>query len=229
VGLELDRGSAVEARRVEPDHVDTPLDEEVCRGHPDPREAQPVDRPASGGAQVRLEVRIVATEAGQDQDDRARLDPPVARLVALDVLGSQEVVAVTAALLAHVDDARRTHELLQRNLRRRPAAVGEVDRRVDVRPPVLGGAEVVGRVPPASLVVAEGDAVQLESACGGPVDRVVVEGVGEVDDPALVETAACGGRCLDDQGRRAAAEHEKAGQGDAHGVHSVSGGVYATA
>ena len=75
----------------------------------------------------------------------------------------------------------------------------EMDRCVDVGTAVLRGAEVVGGVVVAALGVALEAGLELEARFGRPVDRLGIEGMGQVDDGALVH----GGRRID----APAAEH----------------------
>ncbi len=137
-------------------------------------------------AQRRSQIALGAwpsfREAGPDQNDRIHRDRSVLLLEALDVVGGHLVVGVTLALLRDVDDDRRTHQLLNGNLVDGQMSFREMNRRIDVRATVLGGEEAVGGV----VIACRGDAVsvaaELEPLGRGPVDRLGVVGVREVDD-----------------------------------------------
>ena len=67
-------------------------------------------------------------------------------LEGLDVAHLEQAVGLAGGALGDVEDHERTHEPLEGDPVGRGFALGEVDRRVEVRAAVLGSAERVGRI-----------------------------------------------------------------------------------
>jgi hypothetical protein len=105
-----------------------------------------------------------------------------------DVGGREAVVGVFGCLGGDVDDDGWRDELLQRNLIDGDAVLVEVDRRVEVRAAVLRRCVEIGRVEVAARRRPVRELLQLEAARRiGPVKRVLVEGVTEVDEVVVRE------------------------------------------
>src|SRR5690606_144053 len=85
-------------------------------------------------------------------------------------------------------------ELRDRNRVERPAPLGEVDRAVEMGAAVLVGRESAGRIPVAAFRLRP-DVLAVPEAGGiRPVDRLFVEGPGQVDELRLVGNQARSGR-----------------------------------
>src|ERR1051325_3652247 len=83
------------------------------------------------------------------------------------------------------------HELRYRNLIRAGLPLAEVDRAIDMGTEVLAGSEASSGVPIPARRRAPAFALELERLSGGPVDGLVVEIVGEVDDLGGINYRAC--------------------------------------
>src|SRR5262249_7167967 len=89
-----------------------------------------------------------------------------------------------------------------------PASLGEVYGRVHVRSPVLGGAEVVRRVPPPARGPPMRDRRERERSRGRPVDRMLVERMGQVDESGAIEIDR-GGRDRERKAQREKKGHRR--------------------
>ncbi len=70
-----------------------------------------------------------------------------------DVVNRDQVVPVSGGLLADIHDHSRAHQPLERNLIRGVLAFAEMDRRVQMGAPMLGGGYCVGCVPESGRVM----------------------------------------------------------------------------
>jgi hypothetical protein len=118
---------------------------------------------------------------GKCSSDRVFRQRPVAPLVRLDVLDRHQVIPIHRARFGHVDDHAGPDQLLQRNLVDRAPLVVKMDRSVDMRPAVLRRSETVGGVVVAPFSDSLEPGLQRETGFGGPVDRLIVESVGQID------------------------------------------------
>jgi hypothetical protein len=184
VGPEVLRRPGVDARRVDAHGGHLALDQPAGQLGRDAGEVQMGHRlgPGAVGAQVAGAVAPVAAMARADQHDAAGLDR----------LPGQ------AADVGCLQDATRRHQARKRNRVGADLSLGEVDRRIQVRAAVFGRAEAVGRVPPAAVGVPREHGLEDEALLlGGPEDRLRVEGVGQVDEPARqrIGGLAAGDQC----------------------------------
>ena len=106
-------------------------------------------------------------------------------LEALEIGGRHLVVGIALALLDDVDDDGRTDQAVNRYLVHGRMSLREVDGCIQVRAAVLGGEEAVGRIVVAGRRHAVGVPAELKSLGGGPIDRLRIVGVREIDDLAL--------------------------------------------
>ena len=157
--------------------------------------------------EVRARIRPATAPAGAQQHDRPRRDGAVEPLERRDVRGLEPVVRVGLRLRRHVDDDGGRDQLLERDPVRREAALGEVDRRVQVRATVLWRGERVRSVEPAARGRAEGELLELEPGRRRrPVERLGVVRVRQVDQPVAGQ--------IRDGLLRAATRQRRGGQGE---------------
>ena len=123
------------------------------------------------------------------------------RLPGFEIRDGNSIVAFFRASRRDVDDDARSDQTLDRNLVHRGAALEEVDRRVDVGAAMLRRRQPVRGVEITPLGHAPRRALQPKPRFGRPVDRRLLEGVGQVDHLALVDRPLlC---AVDDQQRQA--------------------------
>ena len=105
-----------------------------------------------------------------------------------------KLVGVAARI--HVDEHCGAQQSAQRNLIDSPTVLEEVDRRIDVRAPVLGHAKSMCGVVVALVGRALWALFEHETLFGRPEDGFRIERVGEIDDLPF-ELGACqpGGQC----------------------------------
>src|SRR5881296_2716515 len=206
VGAEVARWAVVDRRRVDADRADAARRREPHGGVP--RDAGEVEVRGVAGGRAPEVARPVVPEsvpAGADEHHGAVGDPSAPALVRLQVGARQQRVGVASSLLGDVHHHRRPDQPVEGDLVGRPAALGEVDGGVEVRPAVLGGREVVGGVPVAALGHPVRHRLEREGLGRRPVDRPRVEGMGQVEQPGALQVE---GRCRRRQGERQRQRHE---------------------
>src|SRR6187402_1484605 len=111
-------------------------------------------------------------------------------LEALEVGRRDLVISLAIAGLRHIDHNGWADQPVERNLVDRLMPLGEVDRRIDVRAAVLGGEEAIGRVVIPGWRHAGSVVAKLKAFRCGPVDRLRVVSVREIDDFACRKSDA---------------------------------------
>ena len=161
--LEVGRAAVVDRRGVDAERGHAALlDEQPRRVGTVRRERQLRGVARRVVAEIRLRVRPVPAPTRPQQHDRAARDRTVRLLELQHVVARQAVVAVLGRLRGHVDDHRRRHELLERDLLGRAAVLREVMRRVEVGSAVLGRAQRAGGIEEAAGGRAAGLLIELE-------------------------------------------------------------------
>ena len=121
-------------------------------------------------------------EAGVDQHDLVFERRAVEQLPGLEVFDGHLVVGIGGTLFGNVDADRRTDEPLERQLVDGLSLLSKMPRRIDVRAAMFGADEAIGGVVVTLVRDARRLGNQLEAFFGRPVNRLGVEGVGEVDE-----------------------------------------------
>ena len=116
------------------------------------------------------------------------------RFPRLEIGDRHSVVGVRGRLCGHVDDHERADELRERHRVNRPLPSCEVDGGIEVRSPVLRRLESVRGVEPPAIRHAFLELLELEALpIGGPVDRIRVVRVRQVDDLGWIDVdGQCG-------------------------------------
>ena len=115
--------------------------------------------------------------AGIERDATALRQPAVPAFPQGEIVARQQIVGVLLGLVGDVDDGERHHQLLYRELVRRRAALGEMDRRVHV------GAGVLAHAPPIQIVAVLPDgefALHLDARLAVEGRKFRRHGVGEI-------------------------------------------------
>jgi hypothetical protein len=110
----------------------------------------------------------------------------------------EAVVAVLRDGFADVDDDRGANELVDRDLVDRLLALAKVDRSIEMRASVLARGVAAGGIPVALRITAPAFLFPREGPGRRPVDGLVVEGVGQVDQLGLVDCGRRRGDCEKD-------------------------------
>ena len=154
---------------------------------------------------VALDIGPAAAPAGAHQHDGLLRYGPVRRLEGCEIRSGRRIVGIARAARCNVDHEGGAGELFQRNFADRLLACGEVNRRVEVRSRMFARGKVVGTVPVAAVGKAPGGPLVPEGLAGRPENRLVVVGVGEIDQLEVVERVLLERR----RGVRAAAAPER--------------------
>src|SRR6185436_19068052 len=113
------------------------------------------------------------------------------RLLPFFQIGSAEpVIAIGGAGLSDVHYDDRSDQLRQRNLLGGGLPLSEVDRAVEVRAAVLAGGVASRRVPVTAWRHAPTLPLELERLSRGPVDRLLVVIVSEIDQLRRIDRRA---------------------------------------
>jgi hypothetical protein len=98
------------------------------------------------------------------------------------------IVDVLLGLGGHVDDHGFADETLERHLVHGVVSLCKVDRRVQMRAAMLGGAEIVGGIVIARRCPLRRDHREPKRCGRGPIESGGVEGIGEIHPGALRES-----------------------------------------
>src|SRR5438445_3043970 len=144
-------------------------------------------RPFLVRAEILFRVRPMAGETGVKQYNRAVGNLKVSLLPRFQIGDRDPVVRVFLRTGRHIHHDRRPGELVDRELIHGLVALGEMDRRVDVRAAVLGGAIAVRRVEIAFGCLAVELGFQHEAFGRRPVKGFGGKLVCEIDPSAAGE------------------------------------------
>src|SRR5262249_6575070 len=137
-------------------------------------------------AQISLPVQPELSPPRPDERDRIVGYLPVSLLPRSDVVDGQKIIGVLRGGLGNIDHDGWRYEARNRNLVGGQLALAEMNRRVQVRAPVFARGVSGRRVP----VTARGPPPRLLLPLKGlrrrPIDGLLVEAVGQVDDLRFV-------------------------------------------
>ena len=132
-------------------------------------------------AQISEGVRPTARPSGAEEHGGPGRDLTVFRLPVQNIAGARPVVGVGGCLRAHVHDHSGSDQPAKRDLADQIGALEEMVRRVEMRPAVFGGGELLHRVEETRRGHPLGQRVELESlGVGRPVERVLAVPMTEI-------------------------------------------------
>src|SRR6266513_1192479 len=103
------------------------------------------------------------------------------------------MIPVGVGLSSNIDDKARADSLRQRNLFRSPFSFGEMKRRIEMRSHMFRSAIVIGGIPVALRGSSLVNSLQLKALGRRPVERLVREWIGHVDEFPVVDPVGCKG------------------------------------
>ena len=168
-------------------------------------------------AEIALRIRPVFTPSGLDEHDVGGRDRSVSGFPLREVFCGEKVVGVLGTCGGDVDDDGGRDKAGDGDLVGAGMSFGEVERAVEMRAAMLAGAVACGGVEVSARGWTPGVLLPLEAVSGGPIEGVLVEGVGEIDEVGVREVNDVRGGLRDSGGE--AEKQRQEGNGAGHGEH----------